>query len=69
MSLIPSIELDGASGFLLLFGVIGIAILYIYATALFSFLLGAGLFALALVLAYYALVRLDQFLRHGRAQR
>jgi len=66
MSLIPSIELDGASGFLLVLAVVGILVLYVYATALFSFLLGAGLFLIALILLYYALVRIDRFLRHGR---
>lgn len=69
MSLIPSIELDGASGFLLLFGLIGIVVIYVYATALFSALLGGALFLIALAILYYLLVRLDSLLRHGRGRR
>jgi membrane protein implicated in regulation of membrane protease activity len=66
MSLIPSIELDGASGFLLILAVVGMVVLWFYATAVLSFALGAVLFILALFALYYALVRVDKFLRNGR---
>lgn len=68
MSLIPSIELDGVSGLLVIGAVIGILLVWYYATAFLSFAIGSAAVLLLLVVAYYVLVRIDRLLRGGGAR-